>query len=78
MKKLFVFLGTSLMALSLISAVPNMTKCGCRNCTCTQEKHCGCLSQSDNNQNGENYSCHKGCSCDLESNKSEEQLTISQ
>ncbi|NGX47956.1 MAG: hypothetical protein K1000chlam3_01341 [Chlamydiae bacterium] len=50
--KLFVISFTSLLmtATFLLAASPNKKGCGCKDCKCTQESHCGCLSE-------------KGCSC---------------
>lgn len=75
MKMLFSFLGASLMAASFLSAGPTMTNCNCQDCTCSQERHCGCFSNSgcqcssqacqcgDNCQCGYTCSCGINCSC---------------
>lgn len=77
MKMLFSVLGASLMAVGVLSAAPAMTKnsCQCQNCTCTQEKHCGCFSKSgckcasqsckcgEKCQCGDNCSCGTNCNC---------------
>lgn len=60
MKMLLGFLATSLMAVSFLSAAPEMKNCKCKNCACTQEKHCGCLSGSGC-QCGENCKCGENC-----------------
>ncbi|CDZ81818.1 hypothetical protein BN1013_02354 [Candidatus Rubidus massiliensis] len=74
MKTLFGFLGASLMAVSFLSAAPNMSSCHCQNCNCTQERHCGCFSRgcqcssqacqcSENCQCGYNCACGSNCAC---------------
>jgi hypothetical protein len=75
MKMLLGFLGASLMAVNFLTAAPTMTNCKCQNCTCTQERHCGCFSRSGcqcssqacqcgpNCQCGYNCSCGSNCGC---------------
>lgn len=62
MKKLLRCLGASLMAIGSVSGIdpaPAKINCGCQNCPCAQEKHCGCLSKtpSASCQCGENGHC---------------------
>ena len=58
MKTLFGFLGTSIIAISLLSAAPVQDNCKCQNCKCTEESHCGCFSNS-----GSPGSCECGSEC---------------
>ncbi|MBS4165504.1 Uncharacterized protein NEOC65_000564 [Neochlamydia sp. AcF65] len=46
MKILLSFLGAFFMAISFLSADSNMNNCKCSECSCTQDKHCGCYTQS--------------------------------
>lgn len=68
MKKILGFLGASLMAVSFLSAAPTMTSCQCQNCTCTQERHCGCFSRAgchcaQDCQCSDHCACGTYCSC---------------
>ncbi|PJD97793.1 MAG: hypothetical protein CK425_01290 [Parachlamydia sp.] len=60
MKSLLALLA-SFMAVSGLSAAPNMNNCSCQNCTCTQEKHCGCLAKAECE---ENRQCKYSCTCE--------------
>ena len=65
MKKLLCCLGTFLMAFNSLIAAPDMINCKCQKCTCTQEKHCGCLSKpaSQSSKSSETCLCGNNCSC---------------
>jgi len=63
MKTLLGLLGASFMAVSILSAAPNMNHCNCRNCTCAQEAHCGCYSESGCNCHAQKCHCGDDCKC---------------
>ncbi|BBI18034.1 hypothetical protein [Neochlamydia sp. S13] len=46
MKILLSFLGASFLAASFLTAAPAINNCECSQCTCTQDKHCGCYAKS--------------------------------
>ena len=62
MKILFSFIAASLMAASFLSATPAIS-CYCKNCICTQERHCGCFSRSEGQCSYQACQCEENCQC---------------